>query len=327
MTLQKYNSGFSVFDYAFFTPPPFYGKGWNITFENYEDSGRRKISSTVNGVENPSKTVVINANSLERAQYVSELIYAAECLHSGSLGLSPFYQGPEVHLIDSSFTSKQESLPNVSFSGIPLYCMIAAKASFRKEFQYALFKHLASHELISSDPWSFDPTEWVPGKFVSLSVGYHVKCAYAIVIAYSVIEELSFELRASKNNPSFIDSEWNPIVKNELEKRLKKAGINLAELFFWTLRDTPTKIERVRQPRIQNKANWSYGKIRDGEIEIIDALAQASWLRSKVSAHKLRELASALNYYEVHNIQWLARRLLLEKMGFWPIDKVYLENK
>jgi len=320
MPSQKYYSGFSVFDYAFYNPPPFNGKGWSITFDELDDSHGNGLSANVNSVHDPRKTVIINANSLERARYVSELLNASRCLQYGSSSSLPFYQKPEVCLIDASDTSHQKSLVGASFSGLPLVCMIAAKASFRKEYQYALFKHLASYELMSSEPMDLEPTEWAPGKFVSLSIDYHVRCAYAIVIAYSVIEELSLELRASNKTPSFIDGKWNPIVKNELENRLKKVGINLAEPFLWILRDTPTKIERVRRPRIQSKAKWAYGKIRDGEIEVIDALAQASWLRSKVSAHKLRELASALNYYEVFNIQNLARRLLLEKMGFWRYE-------
>ncbi len=318
MALQKYFSGFSVFDYIFYGPPPFYGKGWNIIFEKMDNLNKNGSLAIINGTQYPTKNVIINANSLERAKYVTELLFAAKCLYMGELSL--FHQMPVTLQINTSDTFQQKSLIGESCNGVPVICMIAAKASYRKEYQYALFKHLTSLELISSDSIVFDPSEWTPGKYVSLSIDYRVKCAYAIVIAYSVIEELSLEPRASEKSPSYIDGKWNPIVKNELEGRLVKAGINLEETFPWILRDTPTKLERVRKPRIKSKANWAFGKIRDGEIEVIDALTRASWLRSKVSAHKLRELASSLNYYEVNNVQRLARRLLLEKMGFWKYE-------
>jgi hypothetical protein len=316
MAFQKYFSGYLVNSYAFYKPPPFVGKGWHITFDEVDNPHKTSMTlfDATNHISYPSKAVVINASSLERAQYVSELLYASSCLQSGSL---PFIEKLEAYLMDASDNSQQELWPGASYGSIPLSCMIAAKVSFKKEYQYALFKHLASHELMSSETMDHNPSDWMPSKFVRMSVDYHVKCAHAIVIAYSVIEELSFELRATNKTPSFVDRKWNPIVKADLENRLKSAGINLSETFLWELRDTPTKIERARQPRIQSKASWAYGKIRDGEVDIVDAIAQASWLRSKVSAHKLRELASALNYYEVYNVQHLARRLLLEKMGMW----------
>lgn len=45
--------------------------------------------------------------------------------------------------------------------------------------------------------------------------------AQAIIIFYSVIEELGLEIRANRDNPSFINGRWNPVIKNELENRLK----------------------------------------------------------------------------------------------------------
>jgi len=42
-----------------------------------------------------------------------------------------------------------------------------------------------------------------------------------------------------------------------------------------------------------------------------------SWLRSKVAAHRLGNLARSLTKYDVHNAQTTARRLLLGHLGFW----------
>jgi hypothetical protein len=197
--------------------------------------------------------------------------------------------------------------------------MVAAKASHRKTYQYALFKHLLSHEVFSTSIMDLEPSYWWPTQFVFDSAQHHVRCAYAIIAAYSVLEELALEMRASREKPSIIDGKWNPEVKTELESRLLKAGIDLSEAVLWTLRDTPTRVERMRPPRSQSKAKWARLKIRDSEVEVVDAIAYASWLRSKVSAHRLRELAGSLSYYEVANVQGLARRVLLERLGFWPI--------
>ena len=58
--------------------------------------------------------------------------------------------------------------------------------------------------------------------------------------------------------------------------------------------------------------------MRDVFVEVVDAIAHVSWLRSRVAAHRMDEsLVKVLSQYEVANAQFLARRLLLEKMGFW----------
>lgn len=57
--------------------------------------------------------------------------------------------------------------------------------------------------------------------------------------------------------------------------------------------------------------------MRDVYVEVIDGIAYASWLRSSISAHRLPRLARSLTTYDVANVQHLARRLLLEVLGFW----------
>jgi hypothetical protein len=53
-------------------------------------------------------------------------------------------------------------------------------------------------------------------------------------------------------------------------------------------------------------------------VSIVDAIAHASWLRSRVSAHKLKyEFARVLSVYDVSNAQFFARRLLLESLRLW----------
>ena len=63
---------------------------------------------------------------------------------------------------------------------------------------------------------------------------------------------------------------------------------------------------------IDEGAECACGNVPDGWMDIVDAIACASWLRSKVASHRLGELATSLSPYDVENVQGLATRLLLE---------------
>ena len=142
-------------------------------------------------------------------------------------------------------------------------------------------------------------------------------CAHCIISAYSVIEELGLEVRASNQKPSVLNGKWNPIVLADLENRLKAAGIDLSDTFPWLLRVTRRKIEMKKSLPITKPASWAYGRVRDHEVNITDAIAYASWLRSNVSSHTIKETTRRLTAYDVANVQHLARRLILESIGEW----------
>jgi hypothetical protein len=319
--VKAYYSNYLVSDYALFPPAPYKARGWAVCFEDEPLQATSRRSATIDGKSYPAKAVIIHAASRQRAQYAADTIHAAFCLESGE---SPIFTRTTLLPADLDSAEAEDTLQqsvtaprNVQVGRLPLACLIAVKSSYRRAYQYALFKYLLSHHIFSTGTMDLDPSGWWPTQFVFDSAEHHVCCAYAIVLAYSVLEELSLDLRASPKNPSRIGEEWNPRVKQELEARLKKARIDLSETVLWTLRDTPTRIERTRPPDTQSRAPWAGVKVRDSEVALIDAIAYVSWLRSNVSAHKLRELAASLSYYDVANAQHLARRLLLEKLGFW----------
>lgn len=320
--MKRYDSGYYVTDYAFYSPPPFKGKAFHISFEDMPDELEIRGKSYINGKYYPNKLVVIHAKSRHRAQYANDLIRASSCAIDGNLPL--LGDRKTVETLDGDEKSNPEDLHSESLSirshsmsgGLPLACILAAKVSHRKAYQYALFKYLLSLELFSTNIMDLDPSHWRSAKFVFDSAEHHVHCAYSIVAAYSVLEDLGLEIRASTQSPSTIGGKWNPKVKAELEIRLTKAGIDISDTFLWTMRDTPTKIEKTKAPEIKTKADWTYLKVRDREVQLIDAIAYVSWIRSKISAHKLNDLSASLNYYEVANVQYLARRLLLERLGF-----------
>jgi hypothetical protein len=69
---------------------------------------------------------------------------------------------------------------------------------------------------------------------------------------------------------------------------------------------------------IVKAAPWSAWRVRDGDMDLVDALDLSSFLRSKISAHRTdKRLLRVLSAYDVANVQFLARRLFLESLGFW----------
>jgi hypothetical protein len=199
-------------------------------------------------------------------------------------------------------------------------CKIACKASYRRACSYSLFKYRLGISLFPIAPIDLDPSHsgYYPLSSFPLD---HVSLAYAIIAFYSVIEELGLEVRASNKKPSFINGHWNPVVRVDLESRLKKFGINIKETFDWILRSTPTKIERNlskdKKLKKDTKSVWSRRRVRDVEIDVPDAILLVSNLRSKISSHKFDKSVSSISIYDVSNANFLARRLLLERLGFW----------
>jgi hypothetical protein len=201
-------------------------------------------------------------------------------------------------------------------SDFPLACAVAAKASRRRYWVYAVAKYKFSLSLYSVDHEDLEPWK-SPHLAISSFPGDHVMFSHAIISAYSVIEDLGLEVRASAQKPSLINGKWNPVVKQDLEQRLIKSGVDLRESILWTVRGPKRKIETRRPIPVKAKAPWSAWIVRDSELNVIDAVAYADWLRDCVASHGVKDLTRVLSPYDVINVQYLARRLLLESLGFW----------
>jgi len=296
------------------------GRGWQISFES------NPSSHVVTGGR-PAKEIVVYTQSADRAQHVVDMVLAAYCLYTSELltfDPIPVFQNRAQTINEVEKQILAGGGHSVGVYDLTVSCLIAAKASQKNVYQYAIFKNLLSCRTVPLGARSLDPQgDWEPGKAISELPEEHVFNANAITLAYSVLEELSFDIRASSEVPSKINGRWNPEVKKDLQERLANAGINLSELVLWHLRDTPTRIERVRKPPSLQKCEWARFRVRDVYLDVIEAIAYASWLRSKISAHRLSILAKSLTIYDVANVQHLARRLLLEALGFWR----YYQNK
>lgn len=211
--------------------------------------------------------------------------------------------------------------------GIWSGCLIAARASRRLRWQYAVSKYAFSCSLV---PLELVDLHTRYGEFLPLShlPEAHIRYAHAILAAHSVIEDLGLEVRASASKPSRVNGQWNPLVKQDLEERLRSAGIDACEPILWNVRGPQRRIDARRPVVSRGKQPWARGSVRDCEVALIDAIAHVDWLRDKVASHGKNRLTSALSAYDVSNAQHLARRLALESLGHWagslPSNKAYL---
>ena len=274
------------------------------------------------GRRNREGGIFILAKSKIGAQRALDLIWTA--LPIVASGPWTFENYPVVRRMDSS--GKLEPYDpeflgrdwTFSSSDIPFACFVAARASRKRDFTYALVALAFSQTVAAVHFMDLEPHR-SPYWPVSTSPIEHVRFGYAIIAAYAAIEQLGLEVRASSSRPSFVNGAWNPVVREDLERRLVAAGVDLTETALWDVRGPLRRIERIRRPRARARANWAWGPVRDIEVDLVDAIADASWLRSKVSAHRLDELTTSLAIYDVANCQYLARRLLLTSLGLWRI--------
>ncbi len=267
--------------------------------------------------------VLIYAPSRDSAQRAANLLFAAMLLiEAQSLILETVIALPEdkAELAKLNRLEVPRVIGNLSQPNVATAAALAAKLSHKKSWRYAAMKHWISHR-ICSVPWIETHPRHGRAFGVEADPGNHVIFAHAIIAAYSILEELGFEVRASQTRPSTIDGRWNQVVLQDLEDRLRRGGIDLADDHVWLARGTPTRVERGGRAPAGRKASWSAGRIRDRHVAIVDAIQGASWLRSRVSSHRLsdrRQRAAALTVYDVVNVQLLGRRLLLETTGFLP---------
>lgn len=318
---NKYHSGYISSDYTHFDFPPFNGKNFILNYGLPLDSH----GSIEGGVEILGREIIIEAINEQRAINISKLILSSIILLDSYILMSPDI--PEIKPVYKNNINEDKLIKNISGEyhrdNFPLACLISCKASYRREYYYALLKYKIACELFSIPTIDLDPQQ-SPYYKTPPFIENRIRMAQAIILFYSVVEELGLEIRANRDNPSFINGRWNPVIKNELENRLKRGGIDIEDEFYWHLRSTPTKIEKYLKNHgkmnLLDKALWAYGYTRDSKIKIVDAILLVSWIRSYIASHKISkssELIKSLSIYDVDNANCLARRLLLEKLGCW----------
>jgi hypothetical protein len=258
--------------------------------------------------------LTINANNLATANRAFNLYLASLAVCDAGIQMCP-------EVFDIELTDVRSSRDNFFMSryGLLRPCALACRASRNRSLAYAVHKLHLSYRCVSPAIIDLDPHHGGPQRFrVETDPIFHVYIANAITLAYSAIEEVQCEVKASAKQPSRMPGgSWNPRVKADLEQRLQRSGVNISEPITWALRGPKTRIERSKKIIGSGKPSWSRGNVRDVEVPIIDAIALASWLRSKVTTHKFSKATRSLTAYDAHNVQSLARRIIMEQGRVW----------
>lgn len=218
---------------------------------------------------------------------------------------------------DSNFFSNLKKVENIAFG-----CLIAEKTIKDNQLIYAIEKYKTSIGLTSFNPHSANPRYGQVFDNYDVKREYHTKAAFAIISAFSVIEELGLEIRSSQKKPRFTNAEngeWNPEILAEIQKRLNESNIPNNMTFDWVYRGKPTRIEQEIKPYFGFDSEWTkYGEtVRDKTLTMPEAIHNASYLRNFIAAHKFNELTQYISPYDVFNIQTLARKLILNKLDLW----------
>lgn len=331
--MQKYHTGYFITSEKL-TPEKYseifiLKKKFKLIPQNYNGKDYQIIWKYVNGDFGRMSGLefVIMAESFEIAQNILFLVLCAETVICGTTTSSNIAHYPYDYKINLNDFKIMDSLdlPNLIAQMQPnvfKYFYLAAIASKNNKISNAIIKYQLSTQIYSQHDMDLHEIDWKKTEY-----GYmQMRMAYAIIVAYSVIEELGLEIRASQKKPSVnINGQWNQEVLEDLLARLKKSNINIKRDVLWMNRGDETEIEKTRPIKIKKLANYSgpseYDKyfieIKDAEVYIPEAIHYISYLRSKIASHSVEKKIFQLSVFDVANAQHLARRLLLESIHFW----------
>lgn len=329
--MRRFHTGLMPFSYPKPKGFPFRGKGFMYRLVKSDPHGHhKKLTHYVAGkfIPDHPKEIVIDALTEEAARRGHDLLWSSFAVVSGGEWFT------ELHDIDKNMVEDKELKESLrknkkpfprgtlNTTGIPHAAELAAKASFRRSAVYAISKYHFSVSLCNAHLVDLDP-HFATETFPKLKRPIHqVHATTSIALAYGAIEELGLEVRASSKNPSTLPGgTWNPVVREDLEQRLVKAGIDITDPINWQIRGNKTKLEADKPKHIHHTSipsPWARWTVRDRMVDIVDAIAHLSWLRSHVSSHRLKpSKAGLLSMYDITNGQYLARQLILESMGLW----------
>ena len=189
-------------------------------------------------------------------------------------------------------------------------CKLVKKALASEELEFALYKYFVAQEIYPIHPMDLDPREDFFDRLYLPTI--QTMIGNAVIASFSVLEELGLKENASKENPSIIQSKWNPKVYDELCVRLTKHNVDPYAKIPWLSRGEFRRpfISQIDSSEI---CEWSDDTfILDFNIKIVDAVFETSHIRSRKAAHGNRGKISLLSVYDIENANALARHILLK---------------
>ena len=196
---------------------------------------------------------------------------------------------------------------------------LAARLSRRRKWTQAAYFHLASVYLVNIDSIDLHPGERDASFFHTPYLMHRVWEAQSLFAAFQVVELLDLAVKGARaDRPSVVAKKWDPAIREHLEVRLGKIGIEPTQTMSWAVRGKrkglrPKLLDRTSESR---PSRWASGDTKDEDIPFVDAINRAHWLRSSVSAHRTSNYLSKLSPLDALNVQHLARRLLMDAVGF-----------
>lgn len=291
------------------------GKDWRIEWI---------FNKKWNGLE-----FIITADSFEIAQNVLFNVLCSSAVINGTVAWSNDAHYPhEFGTIENVNGLDLINKPVRGFSdfSIPSYFYLSVLASKDYKLANSIVKYQLSTEIYSQHYMDLhEVIDWKTTNFNYIQMRF----AYAIITAYSVIEELGLNVNVnvSKNRRSKLENgDWNPEVHDDLVQRLKLSNIEIKDDISWMIRGDETEIEKKRPIKITRETEWAdppdyedsfFIKVKDGYVYLPDAINYVSFLRSSISSHSVGDRIMNLSVFDVANAQFLARRLILEKTGLW----------
>ena len=156
----------------------------------------------------PQHEILIDASSLSDAERILSTTYSAMLLLSPGIVLTS--GEPRCHEItpdhdatlysDKYYSRMFHFFPDFSFGAV-----VWSKAHNDTSLLYGLEKYRLSLNLDSFTPHSASPRHRQVFENYDAQYVYHTHAAFAIIAAFSAIEEIGMEVRASQENPRFID--------------------------------------------------------------------------------------------------------------------------
>lgn len=202
---------------------------------------------------------------------------------------------------------------------LPIAIAIAAEAWRDRNLVYAIHKLAHSYETESVTPWSMHPRYKQAFQKHSADFSSHVGTSGAINLAYSAIQEIDLDVKASEKKPRSIGQEtfvWNPAVLEPFKERLRNAGIDPEIKIDWVTRGDQTEVDIYQM--LDCPSDHSNGvDVRDRQISLPDAINFCEYLRNTMTSHAFSSDTPRLGPYEVYNAQQVTRLLILSKCNLW----------
>lgn len=296
-------------------------------FQSLDGKSDSIFSERANNIRNdqiPFKLLIIEAENIEIAEDFLSVLICSLIIIFPDVNMATLFS------VMRTFTEKyydKEYIDYVTFSphydfNIGLALKLTENCISDDNLVYSLEKYKISVHLFSFHPYSADPKYGNIFNNYSIQREQHANQAFAIISAFSVIEELGLEIRSSSKNKRFLDNKpgiWNPAVLSEITKRLIKSNIFEEMTFDWIFRGEKSNVENDLTPYFGFDSLWcDYGaEVRDKTLTFPEAIHNASYLRNFIASHKFNKLTQYINPFDVFNVQSLARKLFLEKTTFW----------